>query len=187
MNAIGPTNEQIADVLERMAGLLVEQQANSYRIGAYLTAAQTVRAHEAPLAELYAEGGADALMALPGIGESLSAHIARYIETVRVGGEAEERAMDPVVLFASVPGISRTLARRIVDELGITTLAELERAAYDGRLGAMKGVGRRTVQALRLQLNSLLQWSALDRARRVRRSARGAARPPDASDFRLAA
>lgn len=170
MNDFGPTNAQIADVLERMAALLAEQQANPYRIGAYLTAAHNVRAHERPLAALYDEGGVNVLMELPGIGEGLSAHIARYVETARLGGdEAEERATDPVVLFASVPGISRALAQRIVEELGVSTLAALERAAYDGRLASMRGVGPRTVQALRLQLNSLLQWSALARARNLRR------------------
>ncbi len=167
-----PTNDQIADVLEQMAAVLEEREANPYRIGAYHQAAQTIRAHARPLAEVYAERGVNALMELHGVGESLSAHIARYIETGRLGRRTRgDNTFDPVVLFASVPGISRALARRLVDELGVTTLDALERAAYDGRLAALKGVGRQTVAALRLQLNSLLQWTALERRQRVRRDA----------------
>ena len=167
-----PTNAQIADVLEQMAAVLEERNVNPYRIGAYRTAAATIRAHEQPLAEIYADRGVNALMELPGVGESLSAHIARYIETGRLGRRTrDDDQFDPVVLFASIPGVSRALARRIVDDLGITTLDALERAAYDGRLASVKGVGRQTVAALRLQLNSLLQWAALERRQRVRRDA----------------
>jgi DNA polymerase/3'-5' exonuclease PolX len=167
-----PTNTQIADVLEQMADVLDDRNANPYRVGAYRTAAQTIREHEQPLAEVYHEHGVNALMELPGVGESLSAHIARYIETGQLGRRTrEDDAFDPVVLFSSVPGVSRALARRIVDELGITTLDALERATYDGRLLTVKGVGRQTVAALRLQLNSLLQWTALERRQRVRRDA----------------
>ncbi len=176
-----PTNDQIADVLDQMAAVLEERAVNPYRIGAYHAAAQTIRAHPEPLAELYSEGGVNALMELPGIGESLSAHIARYIETGRLGRRSrEDDTFDPVVLFASIPGISRTLARRIVDELGVTTLDALERTAYDGRLASMKGIGRQTVAALRLQLNSLLQWTALERRQRVRRDAYRLAPLPEA-------
>ena len=167
-----PTNEEIAVVLEQMADVLDEREANPYRVGAYRQAAQTIRDHDEPLADLYAEGGVNALMALPGVGESLSAHIARYIETGRLGRRSrQDDAFDPVVLFSSIPGVSRALARRIVEELGVTTLDALERAAYDGRLLGVKGVGRQTVAALRLQLNSLLQWTALERRQRVRRDA----------------
>jgi putative hydrolase len=167
-----PTNAQIADVLEQMAAVLEERNVNPYRIGAYRTAAATIREHARPLAEVYAERGVNALMELHGVGESLSAHIARYIETGRLGRRSRsDDQFDPVVLFASIPGVSRALARRIVDELGVTTLDALERAAYDGRLLAVKGVGRQTVAALRLQLNSLLQWTALERRQRVRRDA----------------
>jgi len=164
-----PANEEIAVVLEQMAAVLEEREANPYRIGAYRQAAQTIRAHGEPLTGLYAEGGVNALMELPGVGESLSAHIARYIETGRLGRRSrQDDAFDPVVLFSSIPGVSRALARRIVDELGVTTLDALERAAYDGRLLGLKGVGRQTVAALRLQLNSLLQWTALERRRLLR-------------------
>ncbi len=170
--AIEPTNEQIAEVLGQMADVLEERGANPYRIGAYHAAAKTIREHDESLAEVYAEHGVNALMDLPGVGESLSAHIARYIETGQLGRRTrDDDAFDPVVLFASVPGISRKLARQVVDDLGVTTLDALERAAYDGRLAGVKGVGQQTIAALRLQLNSLLQWTALDRRQRVRRNA----------------
>jgi DNA polymerase/3'-5' exonuclease PolX len=170
MNPNGPTNAQIADVLGALAERLDETgEPNPYRVRAYRVAAETIRAHETPLADLYTDGGLDALMELPGIGDSLALHIARYIETGRLGGRGSlSLALDPTSLFASVPGIGRPLARRLVAELGVQTLAELERACYDGRARALAGMGPRRLRALRMQLNTLLQWAALERYQRPR-------------------
>lgn len=48
---------------------------------------------------------------------------------------------DPIGFLSTVPGIGKRTAERIHDELGIETLEELEMAAHDGRLAAMKGFG----------------------------------------------
>lgn len=168
---IGPTNIELAEALEQMADLLLRRgEPNPYRVQAYLQAAAMVREHDAPLTGLFGEGGREALMSLPGIGVSLATHLAQYIETGRIGLQDRLlRAEDPVALLATVPGVSDRLASRLVDELGVRSLAELERAAHDGRLIEMEGIGPRTVEAIRLQLNSILNRSSRRRARRVRR------------------
>ncbi len=168
---IGPTNVELAEALEQMAEVLVRRgEPNPYRVQAYLQAAAMIRDLDEPVAGLYGEGGRDALTELPGIGVSLAHHIAQYVETGRIGlRDRLLHADDPVTLLATLPGVSARLARRLVDELGVASLAELERAAHDGRLESMDGIGPRTTEALRLQLNSVLNRSARRRARRVRR------------------
>ena len=54
--------------------------------------------------------------------------------------------------FASVPNIGPKLAKRIHDELGIETLAELQAAAWDGRLRRMPGFGEKRIRAVRESL-----------------------------------
>ena len=171
MTTIGPTNVELAEALEQMAEVLVRRgEPNPYRVQAYLQAAGMIRALDEPVARLYGEGGRDALTALPGIGVSLAHHIGQYVETGRIGlRDRLLRAEDPATLLATLPGVSAGLARRLVDELGVTSLAELERAAHDGRLMEMDGVGPRRTEAIQLQLNSVLNRSARRRARRVRR------------------
>ena len=171
MSPIGPTNIELAEALDQMAEVLVRQgEPNPYRVQAYLQAAAMVRELDEPVARLYGEGGRDALMSLPGIGVSLAHHVAQYVETGRIGlRDRLLRADDPATLLATLPGVSDRLARRLVDELGIESLAELERAAHDGRLQDLEGVGPRTTEAIRLQLNSILNRSARRRARRLRR------------------
>ena len=171
MTPIGPTNIELAEALEQMAEVLLRQgEPNPYRVQAYLQAAGMIRALPEPVSRLYGEGGREALTSLPGIGVSLAHHIGQYVETGRIGlRDRLLRADDPAALLATVPGVSRRLADRLVVELGIESLAELERAAHDGRLQDLDGVGPRRTEAIRLQLNSILNRSARRRARRVRR------------------
>ncbi|HYE94995.1 MAG TPA: helix-hairpin-helix domain-containing protein [Rubricoccaceae bacterium] len=168
---IGPSNEELAAVLEHMAELLTKLgEPNPYRVQAYLQAAAMIREHDEPLAELFGAGGRKALMELPGIGVSISTHIEQYIETGRLGlRDNLLEATDPVALLASVPGLGEALAYRVVRDLGITTLTELERAAHDGRLARLDGFGPRRLEALRLELNSILHRAARRRVRRIRR------------------
>jgi len=148
---IGPTNIELAEALDQMAEVLVRQgESNPYRVQAYLQAAAMIRDLDAPVAQLYGEGGRDALTALPGIGVNLAHHLAQYVETGRIGlRDRLLRADDPAELLATVPGVSLRLAQRLVDELGVESLSELERAALDGRLQDLDGVGPRRTEAIR--------------------------------------
>lgn len=171
MTTIGPTNVELAEALEQMAELLVRRgEHNPYRVQAYLHAAGTVRALKVPVATIYGDGGKDALTELPGVGVSLAGHIAQYVESGRIGlRDRLLTASDPVSLLETLPSVGHRLAVRLVDDLGVRSLSELERASHDGRLASMPGVGPRTVEAIRLQLNSILNRSARRRARRVNR------------------
>ncbi len=166
MNTEHVTNEAIAAALDEVADRLTEREANPHRVQAYQTAAQTARHAERPLAEMLAEGGVEALKALPGIGESLASRIAGFVQTGRLSLlEQIQQAFSPKRLFTRVPGIGPELAQRLYDELGIETLEALELAAHDGRLAQVEGFGRRRVRALRDQLNTMLGRQSRRRAR----------------------
>jgi DNA polymerase/3'-5' exonuclease PolX len=162
-----PGNSEIADVLERVAELLEAQDANPFRVSAYRRAAETARTHPRPLVEILDEGGVQALDALPTIGPTIAAHVA---ELARRGGltllDRLEGEVSPEQLFATIAGIGPELAGRLHHDLGIESLEELERAAHDGRLDAVRGFGPRRVRAVREQLASMLRRSARERARR---------------------
>ena len=173
MSTFAPTNIEIAEALEQMADLLLRQgEPNPYRVQAYLVAAAMIRAEAEPVALRYGAGGRDALTELPGVGVALASHIAQLIDSGRIGlRDRLLQAEDPIALLQTLPGVSARLATIFVGDLGIRSLAELERAALDGRLAAVPGVGPRTVEAIRLQLNSILDRAARRRARRLRRQA----------------
>ncbi|RIK85365.1 MAG: hypothetical protein DCC67_03885 [Planctomycetota bacterium] len=146
-------NDAIADALAEIADLLEKQGANPYRVRAYRQGAETVRYAERPLQQILAEKGVRGLMRLRGIGDSLAAAIVKIIHAKKVpllerlrGGGAPER------LFSTVADIGPKLAARIHEELGITTLSELEAACWDGRLARVPGMGQKRIRAVRESL-----------------------------------
>jgi len=56
---------------------------------------------------------------------------------------------DPIAVLASVPGIGKTFAHRLYDDLGIETLEEFELAAHDGRLENYPGIGAKRLAGIR--------------------------------------
>ena len=147
------SNQALAERLEEVAQLLEAQNANPFRVKAYRNAADTVRNCDRAVCTLLSTEGLAGLRRLPGIGESLARTIEQLVFTGRFdlldrlrGGSGS------IDLFATVPGIGPTLARRIHEELEIGSLQELELAAYDGRLSRVQGMGLGRVRAVQESL-----------------------------------
>jgi putative hydrolase len=176
MSARSPTNKELADLLEQIADLLDSQEANRFRVEAYQEAAGTVRTAENSIAALAHKRGQDALQELPNIGTGIARVIHGYVMTgrseilERLQGESAQGAA-----FKQVPGIGKKLARRIAEELNISTLEELEQAAHDGRLEKVEGFGSGRIHNLRVSLAGLLSSAA----QRSRRQAAGEKKPKE--------
>ena len=148
-----PGNEEMASKLEQVADLLAAQGANRFRADAYRRAAQTLRDLVQPVSRIYDSDGIEGLEELPGVGRTISRALQQMIRGGRwpllkrlLGRDVAEHA------FASVPNIGPKLAKRIHEELGIETLAELQAAAWDGTLERMPGMGKKRTRAVRESL-----------------------------------
>lgn len=151
-------NEDAAEKLREMAGLLEAQSANPFRIQAYRRAAETVESCDQDLRDLLASEGVAGLDALPFIGRGIASslqELARYGRLSRLDRLRGE--LDPEDLFQTVPGVGSVLARQIHETLGVDTLEELEVAAHDGRLERVEGIGPRKALALRASLDTMLR------------------------------
>ena len=163
-----PTNQDIGKVLDQIADLLEAQKADPHRIRAYRFGARSIRRQAEPVARLVQEGDGKALEDIPGIGRSL----ARLIEEVVRTGKSQllhrlQGEVTPEDLFEQVPGIGHELAERIVRELEIKTLEELEQAAHDGRLATVEGFGRRRLELVQMSLAGMLSGFARRRVMRM--------------------
>lgn len=160
-----PTNQEIAEMLAHIAELLAAQDANPHRVRAYRNGAERVRRAEKSLAQIVQDGNGEALQSMPDIGEGLARVILTFVHTGhsnlldRLQGE-----VSPEKLFSQVPGVGEELAERIVDQLDITTLEELEQAAHDGRLASVAGFGPKRVQNVRVSLAGMLSRAVQRRA-----------------------
>lgn len=163
-----PGNEEIAHVLERIAGLLEAQGANVHRVRAYRDGAQSVREASDSLAGLVRRGEEQALLEIPGIGDRLGGLIFEYVRTGRSGLlERLQGEVTPESLFTQIPGIGPELAREISTQLDVHTFQELEQAAHDGRLAAVEGFGPKRVEMVRVYLAGLLSRAAQRRTQEL--------------------
>lgn len=170
--ATDPTNVQIADLLEQIASLLEAQGDNPFRVRAYREGAQTIQDAKNPVAKLIGKDQLDELKALPNIGEGIAAVIGEYVTSGKSTLLDDLTAKEsPGVVFGRVPGIGQELAKRIVNQLGITTLPELEQAAQDGRLAKVEGFRQKRIEGVQAALAGMLSKSAL-RTQRERQTTR---------------
>lgn len=151
--AVAPSNEQLASKLEEVATYLQVQGANRFRVEAYYRAVNVLLSLRRPLWEIYELNGMAALEELPAIGPGIARALQQLIRGGRwpllerlSGNDAIEQA------FASVPNIGPVFAKRIHDELHIETLAELQAAAFDGRLEKLEGMGEKRLLSVRESL-----------------------------------
>ncbi|PSP80026.1 DNA polymerase/3'-5' exonuclease PolX [Halobacteriales archaeon QS_1_68_20] len=142
----GITNADVAAQFEAFADLL-EAKDVEYKPRAYRRAAENIRAHARPVAEIAREDP-DALQEIDRVGEAIAEKIVEYAETGEIGELEELRAELPVDMAAltSVEGVGPKTVGSLYDALGITDLDDLEAAAREGKIQEVSGFGAKTEQ-----------------------------------------
>src|SRR5438477_10151751 len=140
-----PRNADVAEQLELLADILELEGEAAYRLLAYRRAATRVRETSGLVAELAVDGKAKEL---PGIGKTIEGKIVEIVNEGEIRALTKHKALVPpeVVEFTRLPGLGPKTARKIWQELGITTLAELKTAAEAERLRTLTGLGPKVEQ-----------------------------------------
>ena len=135
-----PSNEDVAAQLDLLGDLLEIEGEGSFRIAAYRRAAIRVRETAISIAQLALDGKAKEL---PGIGKTIEEKIVQIVELGEIEALTKRKALIPadVVLFTKLPGLGPKTARKIWQELGVTTVDELRAAAEGELLRKLGGVG----------------------------------------------
>jgi DNA polymerase (family X) len=150
----GMTNAEIAAALDELGDLYELDGAVIYRVVAYREAANSIRNSPVSVAQLAREGRATELK---NVGKTLQEKIQSLLETGDIPSAVKLRSKFPgeLVQFTRIPGLGPKTARRIHDELGISTLDELRAAAEDERLRKVSGLGPKAEQNIALALAHL--------------------------------
>ena len=132
-------NLAIARILAEIGDLLEIKGENPFKIRAYRTASDTIGHETRRIADL---SPAERL-ALPGIGKDIAAKVGQLVDAGRMPYHEELLEQFPTTILdlLQLQGVGPKTVARLYGDLGISTLAELERAARDGRIRAMKGMG----------------------------------------------
>ena len=149
-------NADIAAHFEEIAKLLEIQGGNPFRIRAYHNAALTVGDLGTELSVMVAQG--EDLTRLPGIGKDLAAKIAELIKTGTTAQLKELHKSVPasVTEILALPGLGPKRVKLLMDELGIRTLKQLQRAAQSGKIRELPGFGDKTEQQILQSLQAHL-------------------------------
>jgi len=132
-------NAAIARILREIADLLEIRDDNPFKIRAYRNGADIASNHPHELSQLDDAG----LREIPGIGKDLALRIREIAET----GDAEYHRelvaeFPPTILdLLHLQGVGPKTVAVLYRELGVRTLDDLEAAARDGRVRALRGMG----------------------------------------------
>ncbi|MGZ4289172.1 MAG: DNA polymerase/3'-5' exonuclease PolX [Gaiellaceae bacterium] len=142
-----PRNEVLADQLDLLADLMEVEGADGFRIGAYRRAAARIRETPSSVAQLALDGNAKKLQ---DIGKTIEGKIVEVVDDGEIHALTKRKAEVPaeVATFMRLPGLGPKTARRIWQELGITTFAALKAAAEAQQLRGHAGIGPGTEEKI---------------------------------------
>jgi len=141
-------NVEIAATFEEVADLLEITGANPFRVRAYRNAARTIESYAIPMRTLVAEH-AD-LTELPAIGKDMAKYIGELVVKGRLSvlEELAEEVPRSLVALMRLPGLGPKRARKLWEEIGVETVADLRRAAEAGEVANLSGFGDKTQERI---------------------------------------
>lgn len=141
------TNSEIATIFETVAVMLEIKGENIHRILSYRRAGEVIADLARDLSAIYAEGG---LTEIDGIGKTLADKIEEMLTTGKL--EFFEKLKNDVPLslvdITHINGVGPKKAALFWKELNITTIAELEKAAREGKLRDLPRMGEKSEQKI---------------------------------------
>jgi DNA polymerase (family X) len=132
-------NAGVARLFAEIGDLLEIKGENPFKIRAYRNAAETIANAPRPVIEL----SETELQELPGIGRDLAKRIREVAETGETTFHRDLLAEFPPTILdlLRLQGVGPKTVKQLYTELGIRTIDDLEAAARDGRLTALRGMG----------------------------------------------
>jgi len=139
------TNQEIAQILVHISKILDIQGENSFKIRAHIKASQTIENLTYQLSSLEDK---DKIVGLPGIGEGIAKKIKELLETGKLEyyEDLKKSEYAPLTEFLKIPGMGPKHAKLVYEELGIKTEEELKKAAEEGKLRVLHGLGEKVEQ-----------------------------------------
>lgn len=149
--------EVVVRILREVATLLELKGENPFRVRAYDQAARTLEGLVEEPQDLIDSGS---LAEVRGIGPGLAGAIAEIVQTGKLLQHEDLRSEVPPGLLDlfRVGGLGAKKIRALHQELGVGSLADLERACREGRVAALPGFGAKSQARILEALAHLLEY-----------------------------
>ncbi|MDZ7289240.1 MAG: DNA polymerase/3'-5' exonuclease PolX [candidate division KSB1 bacterium] len=149
---------QVAEILQEIGTLLELKGENPFKTRAYANAARALSGVTEDLSELVAN---NRLREIRGIGEAIAEKITELVTTGRLKYYDDLRASFPAGLLdvLRIPGLGPKKAKKLFEELGITSIGELEIACQENRLVNIPGFGEKSQEKFLEGIRQVRQFS----------------------------
>jgi len=152
-------NTKIADIFQEIADILEIQNENIFRIRSYQRAGLIIRNLATDLEDMYKKDPKE-ILEIKGVGKDLNNKIVEIIKT----GKCE---MHEALLEHFPPGLLDMLRLRSIGpkrvkllytNLGVRDLKELEKAAFEGKVRALPGMGEKIEQEILQSIDEVQKY-----------------------------
>ncbi len=139
--------DQVAEILIEIGVLLELKGENPFKTRAYSNAARVIEGLTEPIDKLIADGR---LAEMKGIGDAIYKKVSELVTTGKLSYYDDLKASLPVGLLEMlrIPGLGPKKVKAMYEKLGVTTIAELEKACKENRVAALDGFGEKTQQKI---------------------------------------
>jgi len=136
-------NLELADIFNRIADILEIKGDNPFKVRAYRRVVLTLENLPEDIEKIYEREG---LKNIPGIGEGIAKKIEELLETGKLESYEEMRKTLPEGLLEmlSVPDVGPKTARLLYKKLGVGNIDQMKKAAQQGKIKALEGMGEKT-------------------------------------------
>jgi DNA polymerase (family 10) len=136
-------NKQVADVFDAISKMLEIKGENIHRVLSYRRAAENITALGQDINDLWRAGQ---LTDIPGVGATIAAKIDELLRTGRLEffERLSEEVPPGVVEMLDIPDVGPKTAARLWQELGLTRIEEVERAARAGQIRTLARMSDKT-------------------------------------------
>jgi len=143
------SNHDIARVLNEVA-TYYDMEGVPFKPRAYEKVALSIEALDREVADLYQEGGAEALRSIPNVGEGLAAHIELLLKKGTFPEYKRLKKKIPVKLdeLTGIEGLGPKSIKTLYEKLRIKNLADLERAAKTHKIRALSHFGEKSEEKI---------------------------------------
>jgi DNA polymerase (family 10) len=157
---VASTNEKLRTLFEEMSAALSLLGADSFRASAHARVAREIRGLGEDLrvfVEHDPQTAGKRLAALPGIGQGSARRILEYVETGRIAEHDEllEKVPRGLLDVLAIPGVGPKAAQAMWQELGISSLADLEEQLDSPELASLPRLGKKSIDNIR----QAIAWS----------------------------
>ncbi len=133
-------NKEVADILYEIADMLEIKGEIIYKAMAYRRAADNILSLGRDINDIWREGK---LREIPGVGKGIAERLDELLEKGRLEYYESLREEIPpgVVAMLSIPTVGPKTAKLLWERLGLMSVSEVERAAKEGKLRDLPGLG----------------------------------------------